>query len=97
MMYLMKLSVTRFARCYAPWLSARFWAGCSFQDVDSEVRARQVAIYLDCAALSASAALSVTRSSSKAAAKKRRHRGPNMRLVPSLLDGGQDRESSSRD
>jgi len=45
MMYLMKSNVTRFARCYAPWLSARFWAGCSFQDVDSEVLARQAASY----------------------------------------------------
>jgi hypothetical protein len=44
MMYLMKSNVTRFARCYAPWLSARLQAGCSFQSVDSEVRARQVVI-----------------------------------------------------
>ena len=53
-------------------------------------------VYLDCAALSASAALSVTRSAAKAAAKKRRRRSPNMRPDSlSLLDGEQHHENTS--
>ena len=97
MMYLMKSNVTRFARCYAPWLSARLQAGCSFRDVDSEVRAVRSPLFglrrPQCV-VGAFCPVIKQQSGGKEKTPPRSKYAPSS---PSLLDGGQPNEGTSGD